>query len=150
MNDVLTKVQRLIALTASDSKEEARTAAYQACKLIREHELTVVANGSAHPNPSADHVRRTYSSGMTNDEFSRLWADLFASSTPFAGVNRPRRPAPKRESDKWYPGKWPPRRPYNCSQPNDCHRCDERIKRGDVVCGVGPYVFHADCYPNRG
>ena len=37
------KVTKLIALTASDRMEEARTAAYLACKAIREKGLIVVA-----------------------------------------------------------------------------------------------------------
>jgi hypothetical protein len=39
---VLKKVEDLIARTASSSKEEARTSAFLACKLIREHGLVVL------------------------------------------------------------------------------------------------------------
>lgn len=39
MKPGLEKALRLVALAASSNLEEARTAAYQACKLIREHEL---------------------------------------------------------------------------------------------------------------
>lgn len=39
---VLDRVKKLIALASSPNLEEARTAAFQACKLIREHELVVV------------------------------------------------------------------------------------------------------------
>ncbi len=38
---LLERVQKLIALSASDREEEARTSAFIACKLIREHKLTV-------------------------------------------------------------------------------------------------------------
>lgn len=41
MSAALDKAQKLIALSASPNTEEARTAAYQACKLIREHNLTI-------------------------------------------------------------------------------------------------------------
>ena len=43
--NVLKKVEGLIARTNSASVEEARTSAFLACKLIREHGLQVVAPG---------------------------------------------------------------------------------------------------------
>lgn len=43
---VLDKVEKLISLASSPNKEEARTSAYQACKLIREHDLKVVEQTS--------------------------------------------------------------------------------------------------------
>lgn len=46
---LLDKVRKLIALTSSPSLEEARTSAYQACKLIRKHGLVV---GLAEPEPA--------------------------------------------------------------------------------------------------
>jgi hypothetical protein len=45
----LTKARQLIALAASDSKEEARTAAFQACRLIREHGFEVVEKSAPRP-----------------------------------------------------------------------------------------------------
>lgn len=39
---VLERVRQLIELSASTSENEARNAALQACRLIREHELEVV------------------------------------------------------------------------------------------------------------
>jgi hypothetical protein len=39
--DIVDKVRKLVALTASDREEEARTAAYLACKLIRQHSLVI-------------------------------------------------------------------------------------------------------------
>ncbi len=39
------KVEKLIALTASSNENEARTAAFQACRLIREAGLMVLAPG---------------------------------------------------------------------------------------------------------
>ena len=39
----LERIRRLIALTSSPSIEEARTAAYQACRLIREFDVQVGA-----------------------------------------------------------------------------------------------------------
>jgi hypothetical protein len=40
---VLAKVKKLIALTSSSFSEEARTSAFMACKLIREHNMQVIA-----------------------------------------------------------------------------------------------------------
>lgn len=42
LEKTLKRVRDLIALTSSDREEEARTAAFQACKLIREHKLDVI------------------------------------------------------------------------------------------------------------
>jgi hypothetical protein len=42
MTKLLDKVNKLVALTSSSHEEEARTAAFQACKLIRENSLEVV------------------------------------------------------------------------------------------------------------
>ncbi len=43
-NPIIEKVRRLIALTASDRVEEARTSAHIACRLIRDHGLHVVTD----------------------------------------------------------------------------------------------------------
>jgi hypothetical protein len=40
---VLSKVEKLLAMTSSPYAEEARTSAFMACKLIRDHGLQVVA-----------------------------------------------------------------------------------------------------------
>lgn len=46
MSDVLERVRKLIALTASSNEGEARNAAEKACQLIRDHKLVV---GHAEP-----------------------------------------------------------------------------------------------------
>lgn len=43
--DVIKKVEDLIALASSDNETEARNAAYQAAKLMREHELVIAPKG---------------------------------------------------------------------------------------------------------
>lgn len=48
---LLTRVQQLIALSASSAEEEARTAAFQACKLIRENKLEIVTSAET-PAPA--------------------------------------------------------------------------------------------------
>jgi hypothetical protein len=45
---VVAKVEKLVAMSASPHLEEARTSAFMACRLIREHSLQVVVQGSAH------------------------------------------------------------------------------------------------------
>ena len=58
MTDILARVQKLIALSASPNKHEARNAAYQACKLIREHNLRLTQQGL---------VKITYASDIGGD-----------------------------------------------------------------------------------
>jgi hypothetical protein len=53
---VLAKVEKLVAMTSSPHEEEARTSAFMACKLIRNHSLQIVAySARSHqehkPNP---------------------------------------------------------------------------------------------------
>ena len=43
INRVLSKVEKLVAMTSSPHVEEARTSAFMACKLIRDHGLQIVA-----------------------------------------------------------------------------------------------------------
>lgn len=40
-NDPLTKIHQLITLASSDNENEARNAAYLACRLIRQHGVTL-------------------------------------------------------------------------------------------------------------
>ena len=47
--NILKKVHGLIARSSSDSKEEARTSAFMACKLIREHDLRVTLPNGVGP-----------------------------------------------------------------------------------------------------
>ncbi len=49
--EALDKVQKLIAMSASSFVEEARTAALHAAKLIREHNLLIVASQSSAKTP---------------------------------------------------------------------------------------------------
>ena len=62
--NLLTKVRGLIGLSASSYSEEARTSAYLACKMIREHGLHVVAQllparaSKAEPRPDREPVNQ--------------------------------------------------------------------------------------------
>ena len=50
---VLSKVEKLVAMTSSPHIEEARTSAFMACKLIRENSLQIVAyNARAYQEPA--------------------------------------------------------------------------------------------------
>jgi hypothetical protein len=69
------RIEKLIALSGSANEHEARSAAYLACKMIREGGFRVVAST---PDPWADHVPST---------------EWTASRRPTGGP-RPRQPAP--------------------------------------------------------
>ncbi len=76
--DILEKVRKLIALTASDNLNEAKAAAYQACKLIREHKLHVIPEAPARPS------RPAYPYPPSNGDVSDLWDTLFRTqSVPY-------------------------------------------------------------------
>jgi hypothetical protein len=50
---LISKVEKLVAMTSSPHTEEARTSAFMACKLIRDHGLQIVArNGNAYQEPA--------------------------------------------------------------------------------------------------
>ena len=53
MNPIVQRVRKLVALSGSPNENEARTAAFLACRLIREHGLEV-----ADPVPGAWRVER--------------------------------------------------------------------------------------------
>ena len=58
LDKVLKKVHGLVARTSSDSIEEARTSAFMACKLIREHDLRVTLPNGASYDPDAPKRRK--------------------------------------------------------------------------------------------
>ncbi len=52
MNPVVDRVRKLIALAGSPNANEGRSAALLACRLIREHQLTLTAaSGDLRPRP---------------------------------------------------------------------------------------------------
>lgn len=68
----LAKVEKLVAMTASPHLEEARTSAFLACRLIREHGLQVTAHRTASgaaAQPATAPPHRT-ASGQTPGETS--------------------------------------------------------------------------------
>lgn len=74
MTDVVEKVRKLIALAASDSKEEARTAAMLACRLIRENNLVV--SGGLVNGGQQEPAQRVYQ-GNSNPLDPDFLADLY-------------------------------------------------------------------------
>ncbi len=122
------RIEKLIALSGSGNEHEARSAAYLACKLIREGGYRVVAAAPADP-----------------------WADPFPtaawSASPRAPRNAPpRRPAPDTRARRQVAceiksAKWSGR----------CAVCGEAIEEGSDVgipTGAGDEalgVAHADC-----
>jgi len=76
------KVTRLIALSASDHPEEARTSAYLACKMIREKGLIVVAElplqAAPAPPPSACREERDKQPKIIRAKFDSLCLDCRA------------------------------------------------------------------------
>jgi hypothetical protein len=120
------RIQKLIALSGSANEHEARSAAYLACKMIREGDYRVV-------EPAAD-----------------PWADHFAAaawhSPPARGERSPRRPAPDTR----------PRRRVPCEigtarRSGVCAACREPFEEGSDVAfptlasdeNLG--AVHADC-----
>lgn len=53
---VLERVRRLVALTSSSFEEEARTAAFRACELIRRHGLRLVADDDVKGLPGPERI----------------------------------------------------------------------------------------------
>lgn len=167
-DDAVQTVKRLIALSASDSKEEARTAAFKACELIRKHKLEVSAPDLA-PSPfratGAGATKNQKS--VTADDFE--WAggvgDVFSEfirQQHRAAENMRTQPLTW-ESAAPRSG-WPSARMFKCQKAVVCFRCRETIEQDADMCSVQvrrrtPYFvvdqkledldFHADCYPNR-
>ncbi len=130
MSSTVEKVRRLIALAASDSPEEARTAAFQACRLIREHEMVVtgkhaapfpdppIARGERHPGESDfNWARRSRVDwGAPSSPFEDIYEAFrrygIPHDMPFTGENRTRHhyPPPPPPSQ---PGP-PPEAPFVC------------------------------------
>lgn len=131
----LDRIEKLIALSGSANEHEARSAAYFACKLIREGGYRVVAPAS---DPWADYPA-DHAAGYAP---SSAWA----SPGP-TGRHRPRRPAPDPR----------PRRRVPCAigrakRSGLCAACGEAFEEGSDVAfptlasdeRLG--AVHADCH----
>jgi hypothetical protein len=54
MSAIVSKVEKLVALSASPHIEEARTSSYMACKLIRKHGLRIACNEQCDKHETTD------------------------------------------------------------------------------------------------
>jgi hypothetical protein len=63
--DVLKRIEQLIALAASPEVEEARSAAFAAAKLIREHAVKLSVDSAAQPSPKRGAERPKSTAKMT-------------------------------------------------------------------------------------
>ena len=149
----LAKARQLIALAASDSKEEARTAAFQACRLIREHGFEVVEKRgeSSFAGPS-------------------VWDVVYGS--PYAGVNRNGAPrwyeAPgqsnaARNTQAWVEELFRRDRAERAAAPNPkkrgsiivthrrhrCQECNERVEWLAFFADDGNW-YHPECVERTG
>ena len=115
------KVRKLIALSGSDNQTEARNAAYQACKLIREHELLVGYSSG----------ERSRASGVTPDVVSQVVNQGAQAVSDWFNVT------PK--SDMWF-GK-------NRYSGKTCAACANTIHRGEeiVVYKRTKNAYHKRC-----
>jgi hypothetical protein len=121
------RIEKLIALSGSANEHEARSAAFLACKMIRDGGYRVVADA---PDPWAEHFAAS------------AWAD----SPRHAERPAPRRPAPDRR----------PRRPVPCAigsarRSGLCAVCGEAYEQGGDVAlptlesDARLGAAHADC-----
>jgi hypothetical protein len=120
------RIEKLIALSGSTNEHEARSAAYLACKMIREGGFRVIA---AAPDPWADHLPAS------------AW-----TAPPRPGHPPPRRPAPDMR----------PRRSVPCEigsakRSGRCSVCGEAFEEGSdvafpILATDGKLgAVHADC-----
>lgn len=129
------RIEKLIALSGSSNEHEARSAAYLACKMLREGSYRIVAAAPSAASAAAD-----------------AWDDPFAPSA-WAPPPRPRRPPPAR------PRPAPdtrPRRRVPCEigtakRSGLCAVCREAFARGSdvafpILASDGKLgAVHADC-----
>lgn len=121
------RIEKLIALSGSANEHEARSAAYLACKMIREGGFRVVASAA---DPWADHFPTS------------AWA---ASPRP-AGHPPPRRPAPDMRPHRRVPCEI-----GSAKRSGRCSVCGEAFEEGSdvafpILASDGHLgAVHADC-----
>ncbi len=136
MSDVVAKVEKLIALSASSNENESRNAAAMACRLIREHRLSL--RSSAAPPASAPRPTPPGGPGYAS------WADIFraaAAGVPFDPFDinyggRVSRNPPPPAKEPWAakpkppPEAWPWREDVSTAN-YDCGGCTRKVAPGD-------------------
>ena len=124
---MIDKIEKLIALSGSANEHEARSAAFLACKLIREGGYRVVeatARGSAAADP---------------------WEELFRAARPA------RRPAPRRPPPDTRPRRQVPTEIRAARRSGRCAVCSEAYEEGSdiaipMLADDGKLgAAHADC-----
>jgi hypothetical protein len=121
------RIEKLVALAASANEHEARSAAYLACKLIRDGGYRVVA-------PAAD-----------------PWADPFTASAWAAPPAHARRPPARRPAPDTRPRRHVPCEIGRAKWSGRCAQCGEAFEEGSDVAfpslasDANLGAAHADC-----
>jgi hypothetical protein len=124
--DYVRRVEQLVALSGSDNENEARSAAFQACRLIRKHGLQIVEKGARHARPD----------GRWERQHAR-WEDFDGHGD--SGQARARKPRQRMT-----------RGPYVRARHivgAECAECRERIEPGECFLDAGGVAVHGDCIP---
>lgn len=122
------RIEKLIALSGSGNEHEARSAAYLACKLIREGGYRVVASAPADP-----------------------WADHFPTAAWTASPRAPRNPPPRRPAPDVRPRRQVACEIKSAKWSGRCAVCGEAIEEGSDVgfptlaSDENLGAVHADC-----
>jgi hypothetical protein len=147
--DILKRIERLIALAASDNENEARNAAVTACRLIRDHKVHLVLEGAPTGTRVGDVHHRTRPATADQD-FADLWNTIFRGAAEKArqqareaagNVRPPPRPQPMCSAcgrivdanepltERMCPHCWRLRRPQPTPKPT-CSMCKMRSEYG--------------------
>ncbi len=129
MSRTTDRIEKLIALSGSANEHEARSAAYLACKMIREGGLRVVE-----PAPASD-----------------PWADPFTSSAWTASTRAERHPPPRRPAPDVRPRRRVESDIGTAKRSGRCSVCAEPFEEGSDVAfptltrDANLGAVHADC-----
>ena len=161
------RARKLIALSASDNQGEARNAAYQACRLIREHGLELVAKRESErfvhwyekapftdPYPGGDPF-----AGVNHKSGPQSWADVGQSQAArnvqeWADELYRRARAEQTSNSYWYraASQSKPKRRGNIIPTRRRHRCQacgERVEWQAFYSSDGEW-FHPECVDRSG
>ncbi len=129
MSSTTDRIEKLIALSGSANEHEARSAAYLACKMIREGGFRVVEPAPA-PDP---------------------WADHFTRSAWTASTHAERQPPPRRPAPDVRPRRRVESDIGTAKRSGRCSVCDEPFEEGSDVAfptlasDANLGAVHADC-----
>jgi hypothetical protein len=154
VGSVLDKVRQLIAMTAVDNIEEARSMAHAACKLMREHKVVLSLPPSVSPVEQALHdaFRSTQAPvGAPPKPTGSAWS-AHAPPPPEAQKEAEKVRRPARSGSNMHEHRGPMRHAVQVKSKYEawCKGCGVAIEEGDVVwwrkglgvscteCGHGP------------